>query len=355
MMIHLDADRFTDAALRLIAAVTTLAFSSFFFVLAFAVSEARSQPPCAGIDMLAAMERDDPDAYAQLMEASQASLNGEAMLWRVTSPEGAVSHLYGTMHVTDPRITTLSPDAQAAFDASRTLVIETTDILDPSAMMAAMAQRPDLMMFTDGTTLSSLLATQEREAVESALQERGLSLASLDKMKPWMIAAMATLPVCEMTRKAAGAEILDVALATRALEAGMEIKGLETTVEQLGAMSELPLEFHMRALVETLALGSKVDDIIETMVVIHQRGEPGLFWPFFEASLPGAAEDGVAIAGFEQSVITDRNHTMAERAKQYLDVGDAFVAVGALHLPGEEGIVAILRDVGFEITPVPAQ
>lgn len=352
MTIH--PNRLTDAALRFIAMLTTLAFASFVFVLAFAMDAGAQTAVCTGEDLLAAMERDDPDAYRALMEEAQASLNGEAILWRVEAPDGAVSHLYGTMHVTDPRITQLARDAQAAFDASDTLVIETTDILNPSAMMAAMAEHPDLMMFTDATTLSSLLDEDERALVESALQERGLSLASLDKMKPWMIAAMATLPVCEMTRAAAGTEILDVALATRAGEAGMEIEGLETTAEQLGAMAALPLEFHMRALVDTLALGDTIDDIIETMIVIHQRGEPGLFWPFFEMVLPGGAGDTVAIAGFEQSVITDRNHTMATRAKLHLDRGDAFIAVGALHLPGEEGVVELLRETGFKVSPVTA-
>lgn len=352
MSFRLDADRLSDAALRFIAALTTLAFVGFVFTLAFAISNARADATCTGADLLAAMERDDPEAWRALTEEAQASVNGEAMLWRVTAPGGAVSHLYGTMHVTDPRITQLSPQAQAAFDASRVLVIETTDILDPAAMMAAMAQDPGLMMFTDATTLSSLLDADEREMVESALQERGLSLAALDRMKPWMIAAMATLPVCEMTRKAAGVEILDVALATRAGAAGMEIEGLETTAEQLGAMAALPLDFHMRALVETLALGEAIDDIIETMIAIHQRGEPGLFWPFFEATLPGGADDAIAIAGFEQSVITDRNRVMASRMTTHIEAGGAFVAVGALHLPGEEGIVALLRAAGFEVAPI---
>ncbi len=350
MTIH--PDRIAEAALRLIAALTTLVFSSFVLILVLALTSARAEPVCTGTDMLAAMERDDPDAWRSLLGEADASVNGEAMLWRIETPAGAVSHLYGTMHVTDPRITTLPPDAQKAFDAARVLVIETTDILDPAAMMAAMAQNPELTMFTDRTTLSSLLGDDDRERVETALQARGLSLASRDKMKPWIIAAMVVLPECERAREAAGAEILDVALATRASEAGMKVEGLETTAEQLGATAALPLDFHIRALVDTLALGDEVDDIIETMIVIHQRGEPGLFWPLFKAVLPGGEDDAIAIAGFEQSVITDRNRTMADRVKAYLDAGDAFVAVGALHIPGEEGVVALLREAGFEVTPI---
>lgn len=354
MLMRLDPDRLADAALRLLAALTTLAFASFTLILFAGTWMARAETVCTGDDLLAIMERDDPAAYARLLDASAATVNGEAMLWQIEAPGGAVSHIYGTMHVTDPRIVELDAEASAAFDASETLVIETTDILDPAAIMATMAEHPELMMFTDATTLSSLLGDADRERIEAAMNERGLSLGAVDKMKPWMIAAMATLPTCELARKSAGAEILDVALATRAKAAGIEIEGLETTAEQLGAMAALPLDFHMRALVETIALGETIDDVIETMVVIHARGEPGLFWPFFEAALPGDASDGIAIAGFEQSVIVDRNRTMTERMQPLLDAGGAFVAIGALHLPGEDGVVALLQEAGYSATPLPS-
>ena len=66
------------------------------------------------------------------------------------------------MHMTDPRVTRLPPAAQKAFDAADTVVIETTDMLDQAKMMAAMhAASPDLMMFTDGTTLASLLSPED--------------------------------------------------------------------------------------------------------------------------------------------------------------------------------------------------
>lgn len=351
---RVDIDRSCDAVLRMLAALATLAFASFVLILFAGTWAARAEAVCTGTDLLAAMARDRPEVYRETLAASERTINGEAMLWRVEAPSGAVSHLYGTMHVTDPRIVGLPEHAQAAWDVSKTLVIETTDILDPAAMMTAMAARPELMMFTDGTTLSSLLADDAKAMVQNVLAERGLSLAAVDRMKPWMIAAMVTLPACELARKAAGTEILDAALATRARDAGMGIEGLETTAEQLDAMAALPLDFHIRSLVETLALGDMIDDVFETMIVIHARGEPGLFWPFFAAVLPSDEDTGVLISGFEQTVVIDRNHTMAERMGPILDKGDAFIAIGALHLPGEEGVVALLQASGYSIDAVSA-
>ena len=91
-----------------------------------------------------------------------ATPNGKGLLWKLEKPGEKPSFLFGTMHMTDPRVTTLPPAAQKAFDAAGTVIIETTDVLDQQKMMAAMLKEPDLMMFTDDTTLTSLLSPDGR-------------------------------------------------------------------------------------------------------------------------------------------------------------------------------------------------
>jgi uncharacterized protein len=51
-------------------------------------------------------------------------------------------------------------------------------------------------------------------------------------------------------------------------------------------------------------------------------------------------------------MITVRNRHMAERAEATLNAGNAFMAVGALHLPGPEGLVSLLQQKGFTVTPI---
>jgi uncharacterized protein YbaP (TraB family) len=63
-----------------------------------------------------------------------------------------------------------------------------------------------------------------------------------------------------------------------------------------------------------------------------------------------AGGDAAAYADFEQRIIIDRNHTMATRAGPALAAGNVFIAVGALHLPGEEGLVSLLGKQGFSLT-----
>ena len=346
------ADQAALATLKLLAAVNMLFLISLIFAIAFVSSKARAETPaCTGSNMLAALEREDPAAMAAIRAEAAKVPNGKGLLWKIEK-DGRVSFLFGTMHMTDERVTSLTAPARKAFDASTTVVIETTDVLDKAQMITALMQRPELTMFTDGTTLTSLLPPGEVQDVTTALDHRGIALASVAKMKPWMLSAMLALPACELARQADGAPILDVRLAEDAKASGKSLQGLETAMSQLEAMASLPMDFHIRGLVETLKLGDRIDDVIETMIVLYVNGDTGTFWPLFKSAMPGGAEDEAGYAAFEQTMITERNKTMAEKADPILAKGNAFIAVGALHLPGREGLVELLRDAGYTVTPV---
>lgn len=346
------ADRAAGLALGLIAAANLLFIAALLSALLMATGDASGEEACAGENLLAAMGHDDPDRLAAIRAEAATVENGDALLWRIAKEGAAPSYVFGTMHMSDPRIVALPASARGAFDASSTVVIETTEVLDQSKAMAAMAAQPELMMFTDGNTLTSLLSDEDRELVEAALKERGIPIASVQKMKPWMLSAMVALPACEIARKAAGMPVLDVVLAKDAEAGGKRLEGLETIAEQLGAMASLPIEFHIEGLVETLKLGDRIDDVIETMIALYVEGDAGAFWPFFRAVLPQGDSGEAGYVAFEETMITARNRTMAERSMPFIDAGGAFIAVGALHLPGPEGLVALLRDAGYEVSAV---
>jgi uncharacterized protein YbaP (TraB family) len=348
------ADRYAPLALKLLAAANVLFFLTFltFLVIAAGRAQAETLPACTGQDMLAALAADDPGGLKAIEAEAAKTLNGKGLLWKIEKDGLEPSFLFGTMHMTDPRVTDLTPAARKAFEESATVVIETTDVLDQAKMAQAMLAEPDLMMFTDDTTLMSLLSPEDRAVVEAGLKERGILLSSVNKMKPWIISAMVALPACELARKAAGAPVLDVKLAEDAKRENKNLAGLETVSDQLQAMASLPMEFHLQGLVETIRLGDKMDDVIETMVVLYEREETGMFWPLFRAALPSAENDDMGYAAFEQAMITNRNKTMAKSAQSILAAGKAFIAVGALHLPGPGGLVEQFRKAGYTVTAI---
>lgn len=348
------SERAAELALKGLAVLNLLFLAAFLATLAFSASRAHgAEAVCTGRNLLAALERDDPAKLAQIRAEAAEVANGKGVLWRIGTDGVEPSYLFGTMHMADPRVVRLGPKAREAFDAASTVVIETTEVLDPAKAMAAMLANPELTMFTDGTTLLSLVPERERAAVEAALAERGIPPASVARMKPWMISAMVALPACEHARKAAGAPVLDAQLANDGELAGKALGGLETIADQLGAMASLPMEFHIRGLIDTLKLGKGVDDVIETMVTLYLDEETGMFWPFFRATLPsGGDDDAAGFSAFEETMITARNRTMTERAAPFIDAGGAFIAVGALHLPGEEGVIELLRGKGYRVEAI---
>ena len=100
-------------------------------------------------------------------------------------------------------------------------------------MMASIMRKPELMMFTDATTLESLMSPEDKAVVAAALDARGIPAGSVAKMKPWMLSAMLALPACELARKAEGAPVLDVKLAEDAKAHGKKLEGWRPSSSQL--------------------------------------------------------------------------------------------------------------------------
>src|SRR5262245_32555025 len=138
------ADRAALPLLKLAAAVNVLFLGTLVAVMALATVRAGAEAPaCTGKDMVVALERNDPKAMAAIRAEASRVPNGRGLFWKIER-DGRVSFLFGTMHMTDQRVTNLPPAARKAFDASATLVIETTDVLDKAGVMAALMQKPEL-------------------------------------------------------------------------------------------------------------------------------------------------------------------------------------------------------------------
>ena len=88
--------------------------------------------------------------------------------------------------------------------------------------------------------------------------------------------------------------------------------------------------------------------------MLYEREAIGMIWPLFRAVLPSAAGDDEGYTAFEETMVNARNKTMAMEARPILAKGNAFIAVGALHLPGPHGLVEEFRKAGYSVTPVKA-
>lgn len=351
---RLDGDIIARAIALALAFMHLLALVSLVTILfTVAASAAENDLTCGARDLVGELRQKDPAAYARLRTEGDRVVNSQHRLWKIEKDGMKPSWLLGTMHLTDPRVTELPSEARTVFEAADKLIVESDEILDEQIAAAKLFARPDLMMFTDGKTITDYLSEDDKKVLEEGLLARGIPLASIVTMKPYIVASMVSLTTCELSRKASGTPFLDKKLALEADEAGKDVVGVETLAEQIEAMASLPIEFHVRALVTAVRYPDYTANMMETTLNLYLDSQIGLVFPAGAYFAPEKnAVDLKDMALFEEKLITIRNRNMAERAAPILEEGNVFMAVGALHLMGDQGIVELLRRKGFRLSPV---
>ncbi|MFN0218387.1 MAG: TraB/GumN family protein [Hyphomicrobium sp.] len=306
---------------------------------------------CAGADMIAELATTAPDIHKKVMEEAARYANTEAVLWKVERAGLEPSYLFGTMHLSDPRLTTLSPAVKDAIRATSTLALEVAD-LSESALAPAIAKAGDLIVYSDGRKLSEFLTPDEFAKVQSVVGRSGMPGEFAGLFRPWLINMLLAMSDCERKQVASGAPVLDMKIAEVAQKQGMTVIGLETIEQQLGALASVPEDQQIHMLKVGLKYADRADDMMETMVQLYQKRQLGAALPFqlALAKLNGAPD--TTFDGFKEMLLVERNFRMRDASRPALDKGKVFIAVGALHLPGSTGLVSLLREAGFTVTPV---
>lgn len=314
-------------------------------------SEAAEPPKCAGRDLLPAMLQSDPRFRSWLDEASVKVPHGRAVLWRVENRSGGVSHLFGTIHTTDERVHRLPVPVAQALDGARVVALEIADI-SPKAVAAGMAGMGQALVFVDGRRLSGVLTGSEMEQARIAAEKAGLPGAAVPMLRPWVITMALAIPDCERRRMQAGLQALDLMLGDRARARNVPVKGLETVGDQLSAFARVPEGDQVVILKATLAVLDRTEDAIETLIQRYLARDLGAIWSVQERLWRDAGFSAGVFQSFKRELLTKRNERMLQAALPMLEAGGAFIAVGALHLPGEDGLVALVEKAGYRVQAV---
>jgi uncharacterized protein YbaP (TraB family) len=323
-------------------------------LLAACLAGAAAQlPTCRGKNVLDELKSSDPAAHARILAQAAATENATAILWRVERGGKPPSHLFGTMHLTDERIANVSPAVNAALGGARRLLLEVNaDDLSASGFMKAFASARPLLTFTDGRRLEQVLGPTDYNKTIGILERAGLPAQVAGAFRPWVASMMLALSDCERRRTTQGEAPLDLRLAREAQALGIGVGGLETLEQQFRAMASVPEGDQVALLRAGLAMYDRIDDMLETTVQLYLKRQLGAVWPL---QLVLAEKVGVAAKAFdstEASLIVERNLRMRDKAVEALGEGGVMIAVGALHLPGKQGLVALLRGAGYTVTAV---
>ena len=319
--------------------------------LAEAAREKAAPAECRGADMLAELATTDPETHKRILEKGALLENSGALLWKIEKPGTAPSHLFGTIHLSDSRVTTIPQKVTDALLSSKTLALEVADLSD-AALGAAMATSASLLVYSDGQTLEQKLQKSEFERVQAVVEKAGIPGDVAKLLKPWLVNTLLAISDCERRQIDAGAPVVDMRLGEHAKAKGIPIVGLETIELQLAALASVPDEEQLQMLKVGLKYADRTSDMLETLLQLYLNRQMGAAMPFQIALAEKSGVPASAFDGFQKALLVDRNASMTKKAAPLLEQGQAFIAVGALHLPGKTGLVALLREAGYTVTPV---
>jgi uncharacterized protein YbaP (TraB family) len=321
-------------------------------LLATAGIASAAPPACTGQDLLAQMQQQKPETYKALREEADAVPNGKGLLWRIDAASGAKpSFLFGTVHLTDDRVHALAAPARQALDTAATVIVESTEALGVSEMAKHLFSVATLMVLPEGETLDTIIPPADLAVVKAYYQRDVGGYEAVAKYRPYMLALTLSYPPCEAARQAVGLESLDAEIAAATKVTGAKLAGLETLAEQFGSIASMPMTDQVAWLLQAIKFASEIDNITETLVRLYLVQDTGMLlaWSRYLAIENGTEKVWMS---FKDILIDTRNRRMAERAVAFIERGNAFIAVGALHLPGETGLVQLLRGEGYTLTPI---
>jgi uncharacterized protein len=258
------------------------------------------------------------------------------LLWRVTKDGVAASHVYGTIHVPDPRLAELPAAVRTRFDAAKSLMLEF--VPDPYSRERFL----EAAMFLDRQTLTEKIGAEDFERALEHLAPIGLPREVVNKLKPWGVLLNLRNP-----RRVDQGAPLDTQLLELARTRRLPLHQIEGVEEQIFTFDEFPMESQVALLKHSLAHRAELAELAERTLEAYLERDLAAIWRLREQFIARHPEIAAHQAVMTKRVVHDRSVVMAFRMQRELRRGNAFVALGALHLYGEKGVLALLESDGY--------
>jgi len=268
-------------------------------------------------------------------------LHPKGLLWKIDKPGLGSSYLYGTMHVGDPRVTRLAPEVETAFNGAERFAMEM--LLNFRAVSVITRGS----FFDDGRTLKSVMQADDYQRLMHLLKDTlRLPEDLVVNMRPWAVLMTMMMPGDGQASQDAA---LDMVLYRRAALRKIPLLGLESAEEQLAIFESLTLQEQIWLLNRAVEEFEHAGEQLYTMLDAYLDRDLGALVALQQQYM---YEDSDIDDRFLAELVDKRNLRMVQRMQDYLARGHAFIAIGALHLPGDKGVLHLLEQQGFTVTSV---
>lgn len=277
-----------------------------------------------------------PFLVSSVPALAQDQTTESALLWEVSGNGlSAPSYIYGTFHLIDAAHFTVSPAVDSAFAHCDQIAFEIK--MDDMSMIGKTMQ---WMPLPNGGALSDYCTPEEYSIVSQYVKDSmGMDIVMFKGAKP--LALYQSTMVANIEGESASYEMHFM---EKGAAAQKPILGLETIEFQLSVFDSIPYDEQIDWIVQSIQdnTGATLwDDMIRTYTSQN-----------IEAIYQLTIADSPELKKYEALLITDRNKRWIPVIEQYAKEKPTFVAVGAAHLGGPNGIIKLLKEAGYTLTPV---
>jgi len=270
-----------------------------------------------------------------------AALFSQGLLFRIEAPGKPPSFIFGTLHSNDPRVTAVPAVVAEALATSRYLAPE---------ILVAQSGAPEFFeaaQFDDKRRLGDYFDAATVARIRVTLADAGPAPDVFERLKPWAVLLMLAQPQAQ-----AGGATLDEVLVEAARRQRLQIIGLEMPQEQVASLDAIPTASQVAIVRWLLAHREQLPAEHEAVVVAWLAQD--LAGLAALSAAPGRADPALArhFAQLTRHLVENRSVLMAHRLYLPLREGRVFVAVGALHLYGRNGLLELIRAQGYRIQRV---
>jgi uncharacterized protein len=264
-------------------------------------------------------------------------------LWKVTGAKGVV-YLLGTIHAAKADLYPLPSIIEDSFEKADTL-IEEIDISEPAEAARAQQRLIEDGSYSNGDTITNHLSEVTRSHLAAYLKKGDLPEPVVAHMRPWLVSML--VEQLELQRMGLDPSYgLDQHFLEEARQSHKQIDALEDVGSQVKLLSSLSEEFQDRLLLSSLVDMEKSQDVLDILTRAWQSGDDAAMQELITSSV----RDYPQLKPLMTKLLDDRNTAMTAKIERFLETPNSyFVAVGAGHLVGEQGILSQLRRKNFTV------
>ncbi len=248
------------------------------------------------------------------------------------------SYIFGTFHA-------VCPDDTVPSEVLDTYVAQTEQMMmeidmDDAAEMQLMTKG---VVIPDGKTLKDFLTPEQYSKVDEMVKNfLGYSVENVKMVKPMILSVIVLI-----SPKAIGCAptVLDLSLMQNAVAKKKPVIGLESVASQMKAIDSKPIEKQATELYDVARDTQKSIDQLRSLMAAYKQRDPDKLFELTDNMMASDRE-------FQTRLLDDRNKAWIPKLEIAFKEKSTFVAVGAGHLGGKSGVIALLRAKGYEVKPV---